>query len=295
MKLLITLTILVCNIAFSQSITSIKLDKSVITITNKNLKEIQVSDQLVTTRNGKKSSYIIVNKVQDNMIIGRIVKGVPKFTDKVKKGSFYMFNNNRSNKKNKTEFNIGLGVESVSKIKTNADDERISFSPNFRVNLGLDIPLKLFKRDFLFLVNLNSNLFPTKAKPKNAPNNEEWSYYSMNFTTDLGYLITKNFYARAGVGASYLNYKGKIESHNSNRDSRNRPVPYIGDYDEKLLGVSFGPGLGYIKKTKKNKSIKVDIGFNLTKTLDAQSDNPLDLEIEKPSFNKLRLTISLGL
>ncbi len=295
MKIFLVFLLVCSNILFSQKITSIKLEEKLIVLTNINLENIEVSDQLVTIRDGKKRSYIIVKKIEDSMITGKIIKGTPKFDDKVEKGNFYIFQGNK-NKKRKMEFNVGLGVETITSIKSrNSDAERISFSPNFKINLGLDIPLKIFKKDFLVLLNLNSNVFQTKAEPVDAPNKEEWSYYSMNFTTDLAYLISKNIYARAGVGTSYLNYKGKINSHNQNQDSIGRPRPFIGTYNETFTGMSFGPGLGYILKTKKNKSIKFDIGYNFIKNFKAESENPLNREITKDSFNKIRVVVSFGL
>jgi len=295
MKIIVFIFLLSTSV-FSQKITSIDLKKKKIAFTNKNLENIEVFDQLITYRNGKKKAYIVVEKIKKRVIVGKIYSGVPKFNDKIKKGKFYILDRAKSKKSLKnSEFNVGLAIETISTVKNEqSQEELIEFSPNFKLNLGIDIPVQIKRKEFMITLNLNSNFFQAKALPINAPNQEQWSYYSMNLTFDLAYLFKNGFYVRGGTGASYLNYKGKINPHTGNQDENGRARPYIGSYNEKLLGYSFGPGLGYRLRAKKN-TIKFDLGYYVNKTLNAKSNNPLGQEIDKHSLNKVRFTISYSL
>ncbi len=155
------------------------------------------------------------------------------------------------------------------------------------LSLGYDMPIKLFKKNMVLMLNGAFSLSGTATLAK-IPNNTEWDTAMFMINGDLAYPFNDFLYAKLGFGVTSFAQQGVVDAANG---TQNNPA---GEYKDSFLGINIAPGLGLKYDFTDKLAVKVDLTYRLSQFISASSDSVSGQEAEAGLLPHLNAFVYLG-
>ncbi len=219
-----------------------------------------------------KVGKIKVTSLKGKFGIGKLLSGDANRGDRLR-GSKSKRSSKRSRRGSKSwgpAIYLGTGIVMPSST------EELDFSSMFMGSLGFDLPINLFGKNLVLMLNANMNLTGDVKvlNPNIAANNPDWTSSFLMVNSDVAMPFGNIFYGKLGLGITSFAYEGEIAAHTNTNPTTGNPDPAIGPYKDSFLGMNIGVGAGVKIDIGTNLAVKVDLSYRFSNFFNASSESP---------------------
>ncbi len=162
-------------------------------------------------------------------------------------------------------------------------------------SLGYDLPLKLFKKNMVLMINgaFSFSGESTIISLANSSNQVPWNTALIMLNGDLAYPLHDLFYVKLGLGITSFKQEGEVAAH-TNTNSSGQISPTIGSYSDSFFGLNIGPGAGIKYDLTDKLALKLDLTYRFSYFLSASSDSVSGIQAEAGTLPHLNALLYLG-